>query len=280
MKAPEFPLRSRRTDVRPECAIEVNAETTPPIVALRHVAFSYPNGTEAIGDLNLEMRRGEVLSIVGPSGCGKSTLLRLVAGLRAPSSGLIERSYGQGERHGCSMVFQEDTLLPWLKVKDNVGMYYRFSGKRGPEATAHVAELLEMVKLSKYSDYYPYQLSGGMKRRVAMLTSIAPLPDLLLLDEPFSALDEPTRIEVHQDLHMLIRRLGISALLVTHDLAEAVTLSDRVLVLSRPPSSVVEEVVIPFGKDRDMTNLRDDPRFLEAYGHLWRTLKEQIKWSR
>lgn len=255
-------------------------DALPAIVEMRHISYRYPEGTHAIGDVNLDLRRGEVVSIVGPSGCGKSTLLRLVAALREPSSGIIKRHYGRSDRHGCSMVFQEDTLLPWLKVKDNVGMYYRFRGSTGEDARRHIAELLSMVGLSHFADFYPYQLSGGMRRRVAMLAAVAPLPDLLLLDEPFSALDEPTRIEVHQDLHMLIRRLGISALLVTHDLAEAVTLSDRVLVLSRPPSAVVEEVIVPFGRDRDMTNLRDDPRFLDAYGHLWRTLKAQIQWAR
>ena len=133
-----------------------------------------------------------------------------------------------------------------------------------------------MVNLLEFADYYPSQLSGGMKRRVAMLTAVVSRPDLLLLDEPFSALDEPTRIAIHGDLYMLIRTLKISAVLVTHDLAEALTLSDRVLLLSRAPAKIVSEHRAPFGVERNMFDLRGTPAFLEAYGRLWSTLKEQL----
>jgi ABC-type nitrate/sulfonate/bicarbonate transport system ATPase subunit len=174
------------------------------------------------------------------------------------------------------MVFQEDTLLPWLTVADNVGLFYRFRGRVRKEDRDHIADLLKMVNLEKFAGYFPYQLSGGMRRRAAMLTAIAPQPELLLLDEPFSALDEPTRISVHRDLYMLLRRLKISAVLVTHDLAEAISLSDRILVLSRPPAHVVEEIPVRFGIERNMLDLRDSPEFLRLYGHLWQALKEQL----
>ncbi|UPJ71859.1 ABC transporter ATP-binding protein [Bradyrhizobium sp. 187] len=246
------------------------------VVSANDVSFAYGTMAPTVVGFDLAVRPGEIVSIVGPSGCGKSTLLRLFSGLRQPTSGTVERNFGQGSRHGCSMVFQEDTLLPWLKVKDNVALYYRFTRRRAADKDRHVAELLEMVGLTKFADYYPYQLSGGMKRRVAILTAVAPTPDLLLLDEPFSALDEPTRIGVHSDLYMLLRKLNITAILVTHDLAEATCLSDRVVILSRPPSHVVEEIRIPFGESREMMNLRDDPRFLQIYGQLWHTLKGQI----
>ena len=265
------PERSRTSSSR-----LVHAERGRPVVAAQNLVFAYPGKSPAVSGFNFSLQRGEIISIVGPSGCGKSTLLRLFARLRAASAGNVECNYGQDGRHGCSMVFQEDTLLPWLKVKENVALYYKFNRKRGAEANEHVGQLLDMVGLSAFADYYPYQLSGGMKRRVAILTAVAPTPDLLLLDEPFSALDEPTRIGVHSDLHMLVRRLNISAVLVTHDLAEAVSLSDRVLILSRPPSYVIEEVKIPFTETRDMMELRDDPRFLELYGRLWHSLKAQI----
>ena len=174
------------------------------------------------------------------------------------------------------MVFQEDTLLPWLRVRDNVGLYYRFKHERGPQVAEHVNEMLGMVHLRDFADYYPSQLSGGMKRRVAMLTAVVSRPDLLLLDEPFSALDEPTRIGIHGDLYMLLRRLKISAVLVTHDLAEALTLSDRVLLLSRAPARIVTEYRPPFGIERNMFDLRAKPEFLDAYGKLWSQLKEQL----
>ncbi|WP_159457628.1 ABC transporter ATP-binding protein [Xaviernesmea oryzae] len=251
--------------------------TVEPVISAKNVGYMFEGGLKAIDGLNFDLSPGEVVSIVGPSGCGKSTLLRLISNLREPTSGHVERNFGKGGRHGCSMVFQEDTLLPWLTVEKNVGLYYRFNRSNSANAKAHIRDLLEMVKLGPYAKFYPYQLSGGMRRRVAILTAIAPRPDLLLLDEPFSALDEPTRIALHSDLHMLIKELRISALLVTHDLAEAASLSDRVLILSRAPAHVVQEVQIPFGNHRDMYELRGRKDFLDLYSDLWNTLKGQIE---
>lgn len=247
----------------------------PPVLCAEEVGFSYESGTHALKSLSFELAAGEVLSIVGPSGCGKSTLLKLMARLRRPSAGRIVQVAG-GQRHRCSMVFQDDTLLPWKTVEENVGLYYRFRGDHSKAARAHVSDLLRMVRLQDHARFFPHQLSGGMRRRVAILAAIAPQPDLLLLDEPFSALDEPTRIAIHGELHMLVKRMGISAVLVTHDLTEAVSLSDRVFILSRPPAVLVEEVAVPFGAERNMYDLRDNGEFLALYGRLWRKLKEQI----
>ena len=258
-----------------DCADLAPAATAPTVISAQGVGFAYDNGTRALDTLSFDLARGELLSIVGPSGCGKSTLLKLIANLRQPTSGHIVRKVS-GERHSCSMVFQEDTLLPWRTVEENVSLYYHFRGDRSAAAKKHVADLLAMVRLSEYACFYPHQLSGGMRRRVAILAAIAPQPELLLLDEPFSALDEPTRIAIHSELHMLLKRLGISAVLVTHDLTEAVSLSDRVFILSRPPAVVVEEVHVPFGPQRNMYDLRDNPQFLGIYGRLWSKLKEQI----
>jgi ABC-type nitrate/sulfonate/bicarbonate transport system ATPase subunit len=158
-------------------------------------------------------------------------------------------------------------------VKDNVGLYYRFRHSNGSK---HVRELLEMVGLADFAGYYPKQLSGGMKRRVAMLKAVAPHPELLLLDEPFSALDEPSRVAIHREVYMLVRRLQITAVLVTHDLGEAITLSDRIILLSRAPARVVEEYEIPFPRDRDISGLRTQAEFLELYGRLWNELNLQI----
>ena len=271
--------RSASLEVFPHPGARERAADAELLISAEHVGYAYNGATRAIGDISFDLAVGEFVSVVGPSGCGKSTLLRLIANLRSPTEGTLRRNFGRGGRHGCSMVFQEDTLLPWLTVEQNVGLYYRFHRIRDRASKDHVAELLAMVKLSPYSKFYPGQLSGGMKRRVAILTAIAPQPDLLLLDEPFSALDEPTRIAIHSDLHMLLQRLNIAAVLVTHDLAEAISLSERVLILSRPPSMVVEEVMVPFSRTRNMHDLRDDPQFLEMYGQLWRKLKEQITWE-
>jgi NitT/TauT family transport system ATP-binding protein len=237
--------------------------------------FRYPSGLQAVADFTADIKAGEIVSIVGPSGCGKSTLLRIMAGLREPSGGRLSRRAPQPGRHLCTMVFQEDTLLPWLKIAENVRLYSRFRGERASRSRQRVMELLEMVGLEKFANAYPSQLSGGMRRRVAVLTAVAPLPCLLLLDEPFSALDEPTRIAVHQDVYGLIRRFGITAVLVTHDLGEAVSLSDRILLLSKGPSSISKEYVTPFGSQRHFMEIRSEPSFLEAYAEIWHDFREQ-----
>ncbi|WP_329343604.1 ABC transporter ATP-binding protein [Streptomyces sp. NBC_01352] len=239
------------------------------------LSYRYPNGLQALGDFTTDIEQGEIVSIVGPSGCGKSTLLRILAGLRDPSGGALVRAEPEAGRHTCTMVFQEDTLLPWLKVAENVRLFHRFQGERASRSRQRITELLAMVGLERFADSYPSQLSGGMRRRVAVLTAVAPLPALLLLDEPFSALDEPTRISVHQDVYQLVRRFGITAVLVTHDLGEAVSLSDRILLLSKGPSTIVQEYRTPFGTDRDLLDVRSDPRFLEMYGQIWHDFRQQ-----
>lgn len=268
-------IADNRSSVGAAVSSAANIARAQPAISAQQVGFAYENGTRALDTLSFDLAAGELLSIVGPSGCGKSTLLRLIANLRQPTSGRIVRHFS-GARHGCSMVFQEDTLLPWRTVEQNVALYYHFKGDTSEAAKRHVSDLLAMVRLSDYANFYPHQLSGGMRRRVAILAAIAPQPELLLLDEPFSALDEPTRIAIHGELHMLLKRMGISAVLVTHDLTEAVSLSDRVFILSRPPAVLVEEVAIPFGPQRNMYDLRDNEEFLRLYGKLWRKLKEEI----
>jgi ABC-type nitrate/sulfonate/bicarbonate transport system ATPase subunit len=143
-----------------------------------------------------------------------------------------------------------------------------------------VNELLVMVGLERFADAYPYQLSGGMRRRVAFLAGVAPDPQLLLLDEPFSSVDEPSRVEIHQQVHEVIRKQHTTTILVTHDLAEAVTLSDRVVILSAGPARVVADHPVPFGQEREMMELRNDPAFLELYGRLWEDLRAQIEIAR
>ena len=255
------------------------------LVALSNVGFAYPGGKAVIGGLTLSIPRGSITGIVGPSGCGKSTVLALISGLLQHSSGNIVRSHAGG-RHALSMMFQKDTLLPWMTARENVLLYSRFRRHRraailrGAERRAaeqkHADELLRLVHLGGQGDVYPYQLSGGMRRRVAFLSSIAPNPELLLLDEPFSAIDEPTRIGIHQDVFRIIRLMGTTTVLVTHDLAEAITLCDRVLILTKRPTIVYRTHEIPFGAERDMMKLREQKDFLSLYAALWHDLSEQI----
>jgi ABC-type nitrate/sulfonate/bicarbonate transport system ATPase subunit len=248
---------------------------------LRDVSFAYPNGTVAVTGITLQVPHGRRIGIVGPSGCGKSTLLALVAGLNRPTSGELEVNRQSSDRHPVSMVFQKDTLLPWLTAEQNVNIFYRFHRPADrAEVRRRSAELIRMAGLEGFESAYPYQLSGGMRRRVAFLAGVAARPEILLLDEPFSALDEPTRVAIHQDVFDIVRDLGMTVVLVTHDLAEAVSLCDEVLILSARPGTIVTRHEMPFGAERNMLELRQTPEFLDCYGTLWHELGLQIAASR
>jgi NitT/TauT family transport system ATP-binding protein len=250
--------------------------------SLTDVGFVYPTGTVALEGLSLTIPAGKVTGIVGPSGCGKSTMLQLLARLAVPTSGRIEmtvdRTHG---RHDVAMVFQQDTLLPWLTVTENVGLYYRFHRpKDKKQIAAEVEDLLTMVGLDGFANAYPSQLSGGMRRRVAFLASVAAKPQLLLLDEAFSSVDEPTRVLIHQEVLRIVRQFEMTTVLVTHDLAEAISLSDQVFILSARPGRVVAKHEIPFGEERNVLALRDREDFLALYGELWHDLSRQIAFTR
>jgi NitT/TauT family transport system ATP-binding protein len=249
-----------------------------PVVRLDDVQIAYDSGTVAVEGLSLEIPRGKVVGIVGPSGCGKSTLLYALAGLMKPSQGRILRAPAPGGTHPLTLMFQKDTLLPWLTVRENVAIFYRWHGRRHrrAEVRERVQELLARVGLGGFEDAYPYQLSGGMRRRVAFLAAVAPNPACLLLDEPFSSLDEPTRVAVQQDVLRIIYRSNMTCVLVTHDLAEAVTMCDDVYILTRRPGRVFTHHEVPFGKDRTVVEMRQDPTFLSLYGTLWHELSQQL----
>lgn len=258
------------------------AENGSEIVALRDVGYVYRNGTVALEGINLSIKRGEIVTIVGPSGCGKSTLLRIIAGLTDPTSGSVTKPEDTTEgRSPLTMVFQQDTLLPWLTAAQNVGLYSRFlpfreRGRERVERNSRVKELVDLVGLTPFANAYPYQLSGGMRRRLAFISAVAPLPTVLLLDEPFASVDEPTRIQIHQDILRIIHRLGMTVILVTHDLAEAASLSDRVMIMTRRPGRIMRLRTVPFGPEREMLDLRQSSQFLELYGALWHDLSQQL----
>jgi NitT/TauT family transport system ATP-binding protein len=263
------------------------------MLELDNVHFGYAGGPEVLAGISLSVPFRSIVGVVGPSGCGKSTLLSVVAGLLDPSGGAVRMSDIDPQRHPLSMVFQRDTLLPWLTAADNVRLFSKFRthGKRQRfgrllhsrrseqarrELDDRVETLLRMVHLEESSDFYPYKLSGGMRRRLQFLAGVAPHPQMLLLDEPFSSVDEPTRIGIHQDVFDVIRSLDITTLLVTHDLAEAVTLCDRVVILSNRPSRIVKDHAMPFGETRDMLHVRGTREFLDLYGRLWNDLSAEI----
>ena len=255
---------------------------SPPIeyAALERVDFRYPNGLFALHDFSMAVEHGQTVGLVGPSGCGKSTVLKLLAGLVSPTGGTVTRGVDAGgERYSLAMMFQHDTLLPWLTVRENVGLFSRFRSRRfrrSAELTERVDNLLELVGLQDFAASLPHELSGGMRRRVAFLATVAPEPSILLLDEPFSAIDEPTRIGIHEQVFQVTKMMGTSVVLVTHDLAEAVTLSDRVLIMSARPGSVAYSKDIPLGSDRDMFAIRETEGYLNIYRELWHTLRLEI----
>jgi NitT/TauT family transport system ATP-binding protein len=255
--------------------LESSAESYAAV--LRNVSFTYPRGVQALRDVSLAIPRGRSVGVIGPSGCGKTTLLSILAGQYRPSSGEVSVTSFDAERHKLAMVFQKDTLLPWLTTLDNIKLFFKYNrGHDRDEVNSRVAGLIELAGLQGFEHHYPYQLSGGMRRRVAFLSAIASTPEVLLLDEPFASLDEPTRIGIHQDVFEITRRLGITVMLITHDLAEAISLCDEVVILTARPASVFSTHEVPFGSSRNMLELRQLPTFLELYGTLWRELSEQI----
>lgn len=264
--------------------VEPDETDTVPTMMMDQVTFGYEPGAPVIDEMTMDVPEGAIVGIVGPSGCGKSTLLALMAGLVTPDTGSIQLSaeHRRPPRHPLTMMFQKDTLLPWLTVEDNIGLHFRFKPDRARRAERRdrIQRLIDLAGLSGSERKYPYQLSGGMRRRTAFLTAIAPGPRVLLLDEPFSALDEPTRIGIHQDVFDIVKEAGITVVLITHDLGEAVSLSDRVLVLSARPASVVADFAVPFGAERNMLELREHSEFLELYGRTWEALSTQIQTGR
>jgi NitT/TauT family transport system ATP-binding protein len=221
---------------------------TLPLVVLRGVDKVFATGTQALLDLDLAVGRHEFVSLLGPSGCGKSTALRLLAGLSRPSRGRIEWPAGEGD---IGFVFQEPTLLPWATVFDNVWLPLRLRGHRRASAAAEVEAALRMVGLEGFARAYPRELSGGMKMRVSIARALVTRPRLLLMDEPFAALDEITRIRLNNDLLRLWEGQGWTVVFVTHSVYESVYLSSRVLVMTARPGRVVAEIPIDAPYPRD-----------------------------
>ena len=207
-------------------------------MSLRGVTKVYDNGVAALGPLDLDVRKGEFVSLLGPSGCGKSTALRLIAGLGAPTSGTVgvaRSASGDRAGHSIGFVFQEPTLMPWASVRDNVRLPLKLSHAPAAEADARVDAALTQVGLAEFADAYPRELSGGMKMRVSLARALVTDPDILLMDEPFAALDEITRFRLNNDLLALWRNLRKTVIFVTHSVFESVYLSQRVIVMTRAP---------------------------------------------
>lgn len=247
-----------------------------PAVDILSVDKTYPNGTHALEPVSLTVREGEFVTLLGPSGCGKSTLLKMVAGLLAPSAGRIalwgepvERAEKSG--HGISFVFQEATLMPWAKVQANVRLPLDLAGVPRAEADARVREALKTVGLEKFAGSLPRELSGGMQMRVSIARGLVTRPTLLLMDEPFGALDEITRNRLDSDLLELWRANRLTVIFVTHSIYEAVYLSTRVVMMAARPGRVVEEIDIDAPYPRDASF-----RVSTAFSGYARRLQESL----
>jgi NitT/TauT family transport system ATP-binding protein len=214
-----------------------------PLIAMHKVGKIYPNGTIALEGVDLKVRPGEILTLLGPSGCGKSTILRLIAQLEEPSSGTLTRTL-EPDGTGLGFVFQDPTLMPWAHVFDNVFLPLRLQGKSRQDARDRVKKLLAMVGLDAFSQAYPRELSGGMRMRVSIARALVNHPKLLLMDEPFAALDEITRFRLNDDLLRLKDELGTTIVFVTHSVFESVYLSSRILVMAARPGRIGFEIEV------------------------------------
>jgi NitT/TauT family transport system ATP-binding protein len=218
------------------------------LASMRGVDKIFASGVTAVAGLNLEVREGEFLSLLGPSGCGKSTVLRLLAGLSSPSNGSIDWRDGRPE---LGFVFQDPTLMPWSTVFSNVWLPLRFNGVSRADAQKRIDEALDLVGLTGFANAFPRELSGGMKMRVSIARALVMRPAMLLMDEPFAALDEITRTKLNDDLVALKCSLGATVVFVTHSVYESVALSTRIIVMAPRPGRVVAEISIDSPLPRD-----------------------------
>lgn len=256
---------------------ENGSDSDPPVVTLRGVGKTFASGVVALDGLDLDVRPGEFVSLLGPSGCGKSTALRLIAGLSEPTQGVIEwrRAQGaSGERHALGFVFQEPTLMPWATVAANVRLPLKLKGLAAT-AQPRVDAALARVGLAGFAGSYPRELSGGMKQRVAIARTLACDPAILLLDEPFGALDAQTREVMQDELNRIWLATRKTVLMVTHDVAEAVYLSSRICVMSARPGQIVKEFRIDLDRTIPREQLVTSDAFNRARNEVWISVRQQ-----
>lgn len=230
----------------------------------------------ALDGVNLRIRKGEFISLLGPSGCGKSTLLGIIAGFQSASSGQILQNGAPITKPGPSrtVVFQDYALFGWMTVQQNVEFGLKAKGMPKAQRAVIARELINMVRLNGFGDKYPHQMSGGMKQRAAIARALAPDPDILLMDEPFGALDAQTRVLLQEEIARISSEAGKTVIFVTHGIDEAVFLADRVVVMSPRPGRVREELIVPLPRPRT-AEMRSDPWFVSAVNNLWETLKPE-----
>ncbi|KAA9157119.1 ABC transporter ATP-binding protein [Amycolatopsis acidicola] len=258
----------------------------PPLIELIGATKRFPSGNgsvhTAVRDLSLTVSPGEFVAVVGPTGCGKSTALSLVSGLQPASAGEV-RVHGEpvkGIPDGVGYMFQNDAVMPWRSVLDNVASGPRFRGARKSEARRQAADWIERVGLAGFEKYYPHQLSGGMRKRVALAQTLVTSPRILLMDEPFSALDVQTRALMQDELLRLWSGSDAAVIFVTHDLDEAIALADKVIVMTASPATVKDVFEVPLERPRKVEELRLTESFLRIYREVWESLRTEVDKAR
>ncbi|MDP4144013.1 MAG: ABC transporter ATP-binding protein [Bacillota bacterium] len=245
---------------------------------ISHVFMNYHSlkgEMSALNDINFNVSEGEFVSIVGPSGCGKSTLLNIIAGLIKPSRGSVVINNEQIISFSNKMgyMFQKDHLFEWLTVKDNITLGLKIGHKLDKNSEKEIDDLLIKYNLIDFKDYFPNELSGGMRQRAALIRTLALKPEVLLLDEPFSALDYQTRLYVGNEIHQIIKEESKTAIMVTHDIAEAVAMSDRVMIMSKRPAYIKKDLIMEFPSNCcSALSRRDDSKFSYYFNLIWREL--------
>jgi sulfonate transport system ATP-binding protein len=253
-----------------------------PAIELRDVTkrFLTPSGGvyTALRDLTMSVGAGEFCAVVGPTGCGKSTTLALISGLEPPSEGEVDvfEKPVKGIADGIGYMFQADAVFPWKTVLENVAAGPRYRGLSARDARDKARDWIARVGLVGFEDRYPYQLSGGMRKRVALAQSLINGPRILLMDEPFSALDVQTRSLMENELLGLWAASSASVVFVTHDLEEAISLSDRVFVITAGPGTVKSNYKVDLPRPRNVAEIRFQPHFIEIYEEIWKDLKDEV----
>ena len=262
--------------------------TTPPQqsavkISMRNLSKSFDGAhgmVTALDDVTLDIPTGCFFMIVGPSGCGKTTLLRILAGLEAPTSGSFEISTPAEGRPANSMVFQGDSLFPWMTVFENAAYGMSMRKKPRGEIADVVGHYLSRTGLSKFAKAYPHQLSGGMRQRVSIARAFANDPDILLMDEPFSALDEQNKLLLQDELLRIWEETRKTVVFITHSVDEAVTLGDRIMIMSAQPGKIKQLVEVPFARPREVLALRARPEYGELVYSIWGQLREEVQRAR
>lgn len=257
-----------------------------PLIELANVTKRFPSNTggihTAVRDLTMSVEAGEFVAVVGPTGCGKSTVLSLVAGLAPPSVGrvLVRGADVDGIPTGIGYMFQQDAVLPWKTVIDNVALGPRFRGSSKAQARSRARQWVETVGLGGFESSYPHQLSGGMRKRVALAQTLVNDPEILLMDEPFSALDVQTRQLMQDELLRVWSGTEAAVIFVTHDLEEAIALADRVVVMTAGPAEVKATFDITLERPRKVEEIRLSTEFLGIYREIWATLRDEVDAAR